>query len=78
MTAATPVRSGVPFFNLIGLDKTTGEEERDMHANMHTTKKQPQAAAPETERPADKCPQIHTEEHLIEEILRAAGLEQLD
>ncbi|MFS8641108.1 MAG: hypothetical protein LOD90_09960 [Symbiobacteriaceae bacterium] len=49
-----------------------------MHANMHTTKKQPQAAAPETERPADKCPQIHTEEHLIEEILRAAGLEQLD
>jgi len=48
-----------------------------MHTNMHTKTQRP-AAPPETERPAGKCPQVHVEEHVIEEILRAAGLEELD
>lgn len=43
---------------------------------MQTKKQRP--AAPETERPAGKCTQVHAEEHIIEEILQAAGLEQLD
>jgi len=49
---------------------------------MHTKKHWP-AAPPEAERPAGKCTQACAEEpvaeeRLIEEILQAAGLEQLD
>ncbi len=44
---------------------------------MHTKKQRP-VARPEAERPAGKCTQVHVEEHILEEILRAAGLEHLD